>query len=891
MLLKLKLLFAFTIVFLNGYAQFGENPDCLFLKSGHVLTNSGAKSEAELHDMLFQGNYFVKINSNNPESIQSIKNRGVQIISYIPKDAYLVRIPKDVMHSVFFMEGVDAVHAIKPIWKLDQYLSTKTNPPFMPSVPNKVLTEVVLFPGLDMDLQKLKSTLGDLIITIEPTLMGNSFIIELNPDNAIKVAALPFVQFIGVKSEEASDLNYEARLAEKSNTLYTDYLGGLKLFGDSINIIMSDGGKAGDHIDLIGRIDGSNMPSQQVTVHPTQVAGTLTGAGNLDPTMRGQAWGANVYSWAGVMGLHAFPNAYVNDGVTITSVSQGGCCNIGYTQQSQVVDQNTLNHESLINILGAGNSGLTNNNHPSGIGWATIASNYQGAKNNIVVGAVDNADYLENYSSRGPLPDGRIKPDVVAVGTVETAFPGNSYFQASGTSLSCPNTSGVMAQLYQGYKELHNGNLPNSGLMKAVLLNTADDLGNPGPDYIMGYGRINARKAYRALVNETYFYDSLSNGQSTQFSVQVPVGAVGLKVLLYWHDQPGSIMSSKDLVNDLDLVVTDPNGTDWKPWILDPLNADSVAVRNEDHVNNCEQVTISSLVPGTYTFNVNSYDINLGMSQDFFVAYEFIIPQIHVIHPYGGESFSPGSDVNVRWEVEGIEPFTTTTLEYSDNNGQSWNAIGTVSNYSSINLWSAPWVTGGQYLIRATSSVYSDTSNSTFSILKAPINLSIDKVCVDEVTLSWSPTWTAIGYEVYKLGPKYMEYVGNTTNTDFTFTGINTSVENWFSVRALGPNGAQSLRSIAILQEIGDINCNVGIAEEEVSPMVNVFPNPTNGKITINNRSGKIEQVSLINSIGQELECRKNLAVETYVIDLSGFEDGFYYLKIDNSFFKIIKHE
>jgi hypothetical protein len=70
-----------------------------------------------------------------------------------------------------------------------------------------------------------------------------------------------------------------------------------------------------------------------------------------------------------------------------------------------------------------------------------------------------------------------------------------------------------------------------------------------------------------------------------------------------------------------------------------------------------------------------------------------------------------------------------------------------------------------------------------------------------------------------------------------------------------------------------------------------VFPNPTNGKITINNRSGKIEQVSLINSIGQELGCRKNLAVETYVIDLSGFEDGFYYLKINNSFFKIIKHE
>lgn len=890
MLLKLKLLFACTIVLLNGYAQNGENPNYLFLKSGRVQTNAGAKSEDELQEMLFKGNYFVIINSKNPESINNLKKSGIEIISYIPKDAYLVRIPEKVMHSIFSMESIDAVHAIQPGWKLDQYLSNKTIPPFISSFPDKVLTELVLFPGLSMDLQTLKSTMGDFIISIEPTILDNSFIVELNPDNALKIAAFPFVQFIGVKTGEPSDLNYEARLAQKSNTLYTDYLGGLKLFGDSINIIISDGGKAGDHIDLHGRIDGSNMTNQQVTVHPTQVAGALTGAGNLDPTMRGQAWGANVYAWAGVMGLHAFPNAYVNDGVTITSVSQGGCCNTGYTQQAQVVDQNTLNHASLINILSAGNSGLTNNNHPSGNGWATIASNYQGAKNNIVVGAVDNADYLENYSSRGPLPDGRIKPDVVAVGTVETTLPGNSYFQASGTSLSCPNTSGVMAQLYQGYKELHNGNLPNSGLMKAVLINTADDLGNPGPDFIMGYGRINARKAYRTLVNQTYFQGSLSNGQSTQFTVQVPVGAVGLKVLLYWHDQPASIMSSQDLVNDLDLIVTDPNGTDWKPWILNPMDADSVAFRNVDHVNNCEQVTLSSLVPGTYTFNIQTFAINLGVSQDFYVAYEFIHPQLHVIHPYGGESFAPGSDVNLRWEVEGIQPFTTTTLEYSDNNGQTWNSIGTFSNYSLQHQWSAPWVTGGQYLIRATSSAYSDTSNSTFSILKAPIDLAIDRVCIDEVTMSWSPTWTATGYEVYKLGSKYMEYAGNTTNTDFTFTGINTSVENWFSVRALGPNGAQSLRAIAILQAIGNINCNVGISEEE-SPMVNVFPNPTNGEITITMRSGKLEQISLMNAVGQELESRKNLSTETYVLDLSGFADGFYFLKMNESFVKIIKHQ
>lgn len=889
MIVRLKLLLICMVAFLNGFSQAGENTNLLRLKSGTVQMNSGATSAEELESVYYEGNYFVVVNTDVPKAIDDLTKIGVQIISYIPDDAYLVRVPEKVIHSVFNM--VDGVYTIQPGWKLDQYLANKTFPSFISASPEKVQAEVVLYPGVRLDLVSLKSTFGAHIISIEPTIMENNFIVELNPDNVLKLAAFPFVQFIGLKPGEPTDLNYEARLSQKSNTLYTDYAGGLKLFGDSINIIMSDGGKPGDHIDLKGRIDGSHLSNQQATVHPTQVAGTLTGAGNLDPTMRGQAWGATVFSYEGVMGLHAFPDAYVNEGVTITSVSQGGCCNTGYTQQAQIVDQNTLNHTSLINILGAGNSGLTNNNHPSGIGWGTIASHYQGAKNNIVAGAVDNADYPENYSSRGPLPDGRMKPEVVAVGTVETTMPGNDYFEVSGTSLSCPNTSGVMAQLYQGYKELHNGTLPHSGLMKAVLLNTADDLGNPGPDYTMGYGRINARKAYRTLVNETYFQGSLSDGQAAQFTVQAPAGAVGVKVLLYWHDQPGAIMSAQDLVNDLDLVVSDPNGIDWNPWVLNPLDADANAVRNEDHVNNSEQVTLSSIVPGTYTFTILASDINLPGSQDFFVAYEFIIPQIHVTHPQGGEAFAPGSDVNVRWEIEGIQPFTTTTLDYSTDNGQSWNTIGTISNYSSLHQWSAPWVTGGHYLVRGTSSSgHSDISDAPFSILKAPLNLVIDTVCEDEVTISWDPTWTASGYEVYQLGAKYMEYAGNTSNTNFTFTGINTNEENWFSVRALGPDDGQSLRAIAIRQEPGTINCTAGISENK-SSLIEVYPNPTNGQITIRSASGEIEEVTVIDAIGQELDSWKDISSGTFLLDLTNYAAGYYYLKVNNEVVKVIRQK
>ena len=60
----------------------------------------------------------------------------------------------------------------------------------------------------------------------------------------------------------------------------------------------------------------------------------------------------------------------------------------------------------------------------------------------------------------------------------------NSYVSKSGTSMSCPGVSGTLAQLYQAYKENQNEE-PYAGLMKAILMNTADDLGNPGPDFIL----------------------------------------------------------------------------------------------------------------------------------------------------------------------------------------------------------------------------------------------------------------------------------------------------------------------------------------------------------------------------------------------------------------------
>jgi len=78
----------------------------------------------------------------------------------------------------------------------------------------------------------------------------------------------------------------------------------------------------------------------------------------------------------------------------------------------------------------------------------------------IAVGAVDSEEYLANFSSVGPTADGRVKPDVVAMGigvcAVNPARDSKTedYISVSGTSFSCSLVAGVCALVLQAHPEL-----------------------------------------------------------------------------------------------------------------------------------------------------------------------------------------------------------------------------------------------------------------------------------------------------------------------------------------------------------------------------------------------------------------------------------------------------
>ena len=119
------------------------------------------------------------------------------------------------------------------------------------------------------------------------------------------------------------------------------------------------------------------------------------------------------------------------------------------------------------------------------------------AEDVITVGSVNVFDLeIDRSSSRGPTPDGRIKPDVVAPGAdVVVAHVGGGYGRGRGTSLATPLVAGTCALLL----EVNPGWSPFD--VAQALRETAQDLGDAGPDTTYGFGLVNAEVASRLSVN------------------------------------------------------------------------------------------------------------------------------------------------------------------------------------------------------------------------------------------------------------------------------------------------------------------------------------------------------------------------------------------------------
>jgi len=285
---------------------------------------------------------------------------------------------------------------------------------------------------------------------------------------------------------------------------------------------------------------------------------------------------------------------------------------------------------------------------------ATISSNNSydcisttgNAKNILTIGAINplpngptNSQEITTtfFSSWGPTDDGRVKPDLVGNGlnvlSAGSASPTN-YITLSGTSMAAPNITGSLLLLQEYYSKRNKGKFMRAATLKGLACHTAIDAGNPGPDYIYGWGLLDMKTAAQAITDNgkksMLKENTLSQGQTQTFNV-VASGNGALMATISWTDPAGTptpdgVINDRTpkLVNDLDIRVSDGTKT-FNPWVLDPNNPSAPATTGDNIRDNVEQVYIAGAIPGrAYTISVS----HKGTLQSGSQAYSLIVTGI-----------------------------------------------------------------------------------------------------------------------------------------------------------------------------------------------------------------------------------------------------------------------
>ncbi len=816
-----RILLVVALLFFSFLLQAQEPKDfTIFLNAGKFIpveNTARINNNADIFSKsLYQDKYYVTIQFYSlpgEEMKARLKEAGIELLDYIPNLAYTASVKSNIDLSQ--LESFN----IRSIFRLDG--SQKTIPAILstmiPSHAKKTegYADVSVLTYEKMKGEKVADAftqLGAGIIAETPVF--RTFTIRVPQENLSQVVALPFVQWVEFIDPPNQPENTPGRSLHRTNIL-NDGVRNLK--GDGINISIWDE-VASQHLDFSpGRL--LNIQTGTAGSHGTHVSGTMAGRGLINPMARGMAPNAIIYSYdyngdvqvemAGAIPTYTLisSNHSYYDGQPIQCGVTGS--NSAYSLRARNTDINLNNFPYHLHCHSAGNQQSACAN-----GWTTITGTGKAAKNNIVVANITTDEIISSSSSFGPMHDGRVKPEISSMGTnvFSTYLPLNTYGTISGTSMATPGITGSVALLVQRYKQLHGDTLPASSLIKNTICNTARDLGNPGPDYKFGFGRINSLSAVRILEENRYEINSITTGGVNDHIISVPAGAARLRVMLSWNDPAAAANSAIALVNDLNLSVNDGTTTTY-PWKLDKNNPGANATRGIDNVSNIEQVTIENPPAGDYIVRTEGIAITTGASQEYYLTWFIEVPNIEVIYPNGPENLNPGSTETITWDNAGVS--SNQTVEYSLDNGTTWVVISSTVPAATTRLaWTIPaGINTSTALIRVSSGTLTDISDANFKILSTVTGLNGSTgVCSGQVNLTWTAVASATQYDIYKLDATTGDLVlaaADVTGTSYTVTGLTPGASMWFTIRAKNNiTGAVSERAVATNKTVSSAACN-----------------------------------------------------------------------------------
>lgn len=778
------------------------------------ITNAKAKDDVQAYVQ------FYKLPTT--EEKNQLNNYGVTLIGYVDGNAYqaMIHLP---LSTKLPLRNIRSINPVNKNWKLDRRILKQVN---LNASSNIRLLASFYQKASEYEITNLLQH-NNALITDKKFATNNVFEIELPQNKITSIASSPFVLYLSIATYDKT-LNADARAGTGATLLaLSTTAGGLGLEGKGVTIGIGDNTSAIFHIDDLDRITNFNPAGP--TNHGVHTTTTAVGKGIINPKAKGMAPSADVLAhffnvvWAqtGVM--------YKDYNMTLTNNSYaaitGDCSFAGtYDQYAQLLDDYALQFPYVQNVFASGNDGLYDC-APYVQPYHTTVGAYQCAKNVLTVGSMGKNHIRWEKSSSGPVNDGRVKPEIVAYGQdLYSGFPNDNYAFSSGTSMACPTATGCMALLTEQYKKLNGNNNPLAYILKGLVINGATDFGNPGPDYQYGFGLINIERSVKILNDGYYKTDSLTNGNNKTFTINVPTNTSQLKVLLYWNDLSAALTASKALVNNLNLEVIEPNNTTHLPLILNsaPSGVTLNAIEGIDTLNNVEQVVINNPQSGNYTFKIKGASIPSGV-QPFVLVYDFISPGITIKYPQTTTAIAANDTTRIYWDAS--NDANTFTLEYSANNGSSWNVIS--NNIPSTQrhfFWGVPNISTEQGMIRISRNNTSlQATTGSFSINPQPIAQPSTLQCPGYFNINWNAIPNATGYEVMLKKGDDLRVIDTTNATTYSIGGLSTDSVYYAAITPL-INGVRGYRSLAIKRKPDTGSCVGNISNGDLKMEAIITP-------------------------------------------------------------------
>ncbi len=745
---------------------------------------------------------------------EALKNEGITLLEYIPDNTFTAAVQlKSGATAGTTLPASLQVHSITnmlPEWKADKYTWKQVNEQkgsvellvtFYPIVSKTEIHQFIAAAGGQVDAWPMEQY--------------NAFKVIINAGSVKALASWYGVQNISPVTP-MYPLDLQSKPAVKGNVAWAlPANGGYGLMGDDVTVGIGDNASGIYHADIKDRIKNFN-PAGRAN-HGEHVNGIVGGSGNLDPLAQGMAPHANMLDFLYDLVLPATGAMYHDYNMTITNNSYavvlGDCSYSGvYDGYARFLDTLIQQYPDVLQVFASGNDGyLTCSGYPTGYG--TVAGGYQPAKNALVVGSMTDFLGAAYDESRGPVNDGRLKPEIIAVGLGAYSTIGiDGYEWAAGTSMASPQVAGGAALLTEYYKQLNGGVAPKADLLKAILMNGAMDIGNPGPDYSYGFGSMDVARSLKIIDGSHFFRNTINNGASQTMSIAVPANTAQVKIMLYWNDIPASTASATQLVNDLDLKVTDPAGTGHLPLVLNPAFAHVTDVANEqaDHLNNVEQVVINNPVAGNYTVNVNGFSVPYP-GQSYVVVYDIVPTGIQLTYPIGGEQLDNVDSVRIFWNT--VADGHTLRIDFSANDGATWQMLAdSLPAGTHYYPFIPSGLNTGTCKVRITKNGTTQSSVSgSFVVNMQPMATLDTAQCPGYINMHWNKVPGAASYLLLaKQGP-YMQVVGTANDTTYTFSGMSTSEKSYIAVQPI-LNGLPGYRSVALSTIANTGNCGSAIS-------------------------------------------------------------------------------